>query len=252
MCGLSLAIPSWRVSGSCKTKRLVSIINQLNEYTKALSTEASFDSLYHLQFEDSIYQDERSLQTNRFKLGEKNPDLAEIIDSLPIGDISNPVQVDDGWYILKINNVWQNIITTESEMIKLRQESINFLTQKKMDIQSAEYVNDLILDQKINRSVFSYLRVLSPTGIYVTTGGSMGRLFQALILGPLISIFTKKKVRIVMLKPNKDLAYINELFEAGKLTPKIDKPFRLNETAAAMNYFGEGNHLGKIVISIKK
>lgn len=123
---------------------------------------------------------------------------------------------------------------------------------EKEDFTQSNESFDLVLDNKINRSVFSYLRVLSPTGIYVITGGSMGRLFQALVLAPLISLFSKKKVRLVMLKPNKDLTYINELFEAGKFIPKIDKPFSLSETAAAMDYFGSGKHLGKIVISIKE
>jgi hypothetical protein len=133
---------------------------ELNEYNLALSNGASFDSLYQLQFEDSIYQDDRSLQTTRFNLGKKNPVLAAIIDNLPIGDISNPVEADDGWYLFKINNVSQNLIVTESEETRLRQESINFLTKKKMDALSNEYVNDLLLDQNpiIKRQVFNVLR----------------------------------------------------------------------------------------------
>ena len=62
---------------------------------------------------------------------------------------------------------------------------------------------DLILDAKTNRSIFAYARSLSPKGTYVTVGGSMTRLFQALILGPWISIFSKKNIRILSLKPNK-------------------------------------------------
>ncbi|MEJ2194526.1 MAG: peptidylprolyl isomerase [Ignavibacteriaceae bacterium] len=139
---------------------------ELNNYTNALSYGASFDSLFQLQFEDSIFQDDRSLQTSRFSLGKKNSDLAEIIDTLPIGEFSNPVKVDDGWYILIINNVWQNIITTETEMIKLRQEAINYLTQKKMDVLSQNYINDLMISQNpiIKRQVFNVLR--SYIGMY--------------------------------------------------------------------------------------
>jgi hypothetical protein len=133
---------------------------ELEEYSSSLSAGATFDSLYQLQFEDSIYQDDRSLQTNRFQLGKKNPDLANIIDTLPIGDVSNPLKVHDGWYLVKINNVWQNIIATESEMTRLKQESVNYLTKKKMDALSKEYVNELLLDQNpiIKRQVFNVLR----------------------------------------------------------------------------------------------
>ena len=107
---------------------------------------------------------------------------------------------------------------------------------------------DLILDVKTNRSIFDYLRALSPNGAYVTVGGSGARILQALILGPWISIISKKSVRIVMLKPNRDLAYVSELFEAGKVKPVIDGSYKLSELIEAMRYFGEGKHKGKVVI----
>ena len=110
---------------------------------------------------------------------------------------------------------------------------------------------DLILDVKTNRSVFDYTRALNPNGTYVTVGGSLPRIFLALILGPWISMISKKNIRIVGLKPNKDLAYMNALFEAGKLKPVIDGPYELREVPEAMRYFGEGNHKGKVVITLE-
>ncbi len=109
---------------------------------------------------------------------------------------------------------------------------------------------DLILDVKTNRSMFDYTRSLLPRGTYVTVGGSMSRLLQALILGPLISMFSKKNIRIVALKPNKDLAYMNELFEAGKIKPVIDGSYKLDETPDALGLFSKGIHKGKIVITV--
>ena len=110
---------------------------------------------------------------------------------------------------------------------------------------------DLILDVKTNRSIFDYLRALNPNGVYATVGGSIIRLLQALILGPLISKISKKNIRIVPLKQNKDLAYMNELFEAGNVKPVIDGPFKLSEVPKAIRYFGEGNHKGKIIITME-
>ncbi len=109
---------------------------------------------------------------------------------------------------------------------------------------------DLILDAKTNRSTFDYLRSLGPNGRYVTVGGTTSRLLQAFFLGPLIRRFNKKSISIVALKPNKDLDYINELFEAGKIKPVIDGPYKLNEVPEAIRYFGEGKHKGKIVITL--
>ena len=109
---------------------------------------------------------------------------------------------------------------------------------------------DLILDAKTNRSPFSYLRALNPNGTYATVGGSLARLFQTLLFMPWISMFSKKKVRIVALKANKDLYYINEVFEAGKLKPVIDGPYSLEQVPEAFRLFAKAGHKGKIVISI--
>jgi NADPH:quinone reductase-like Zn-dependent oxidoreductase len=109
---------------------------------------------------------------------------------------------------------------------------------------------DLILDTKTNRSLFAYTRSLSRGGIYTTVGGSISRLLQMFLLSPLISLAGTKKIRVVALKPNRDLAYINELFIAGKLKPVIDGSYRLEDTQEAFRLFGEAKHKGKIVITI--
>jgi NADPH:quinone reductase-like Zn-dependent oxidoreductase len=110
---------------------------------------------------------------------------------------------------------------------------------------------DVILDVKTNRSPFAYARALNPNGVYVTVGGSLPRLLQALVLSPVISRLSKKQVRLVGLKPNKDLAYINTLFEAGKLRPVIDRLYKLEDLAHAFRRFGSGDYKGKIIITIE-
>jgi NADPH:quinone reductase-like Zn-dependent oxidoreductase len=111
---------------------------------------------------------------------------------------------------------------------------------------------DLILDTKTNRSVFRYLRALNPNGRYVTVGGHTGRLFQTLIIGPLIRLLLKKEARVLALEPNKDLNEINTLFEAGGLDPVIDGPYELADLPEVMQRFGEGRHHGKLVISLEE
>ncbi|MEM6436613.1 MAG: NAD(P)-dependent alcohol dehydrogenase [Cyanobacteria bacterium P01_D01_bin.115] len=108
---------------------------------------------------------------------------------------------------------------------------------------------DMILDTKTNRSPFKYLSVLNPGGTYVTVGGLTPRLFQILLFGPIIRWLTQKTVRLVNLQPNKDLAYVNELFAAGQLKPIIDGPYPLNEVPKLIQYFGAGQHLGKVVMA---
>lgn len=110
---------------------------------------------------------------------------------------------------------------------------------------------DLILDTKTTRSIFNYLRVLKPGGTYVTVGGLTPRLLQVSLLGPIIRLLSGKDVRLVNLKPNKDSAYVNDLFEAGKLKPLIDGPYALSEIPKLLQYFGEGKHKGKVVIGLE-
>ncbi len=109
---------------------------------------------------------------------------------------------------------------------------------------------DLILDTKTNRSPFKYARSLSSGGTYVTVGGALPRLLQALLLGPWISRIRGKKIRIVALKPNNDLDYVNELFEAGKIKPVMDGPYSLHDVPEALKVFGDAKHKGKVIIVV--
>jgi NADPH:quinone reductase-like Zn-dependent oxidoreductase len=109
---------------------------------------------------------------------------------------------------------------------------------------------DMILDVKTDRSVFDYRRALSSDGIYVTVGGRSARILQLIFPGSLISMASRKKLAIIMHKPNKDINILNALIESGKVRPVIDRCFPLSETAEAFEYFGEGQFKGKVVITI--
>jgi NADPH:quinone reductase-like Zn-dependent oxidoreductase len=109
---------------------------------------------------------------------------------------------------------------------------------------------DLILDVKTNRSPFAYLRALNRNGTYVTVGGNIPRLLQALVMGPFTSRLYHKPLRLVGLRPNKDLNYMNTLFEAGKLLPVIDGLYKLADLPEALRHFGTGDHKGKIIVTM--
>ncbi len=110
---------------------------------------------------------------------------------------------------------------------------------------------DLILDMKGNRSTLDYKRALHPGGTFIMVGGSWARLFQLLLLGSLISIVGSKKMGFLAYKPNKDLALLMDLIEAGKVVPIIDKRYPLSEVAEALQYLGEGHVRGKVVITME-
>jgi NADPH:quinone reductase-like Zn-dependent oxidoreductase len=110
---------------------------------------------------------------------------------------------------------------------------------------------DLILDVIAHRSVFACKRALRPNGSYFAVGGSVAIFFQILLLGPWIRRTTGKKIRILAVQPNrKDLVFVTELCEAGKVVPFIDRRYPLSEVPEALKYLGEGRAKGKVVITV--
>ena len=109
---------------------------------------------------------------------------------------------------------------------------------------------DLILDVKVYRSIFDYKRALRPRGTFLAVGGSWTRIFQLLLLGPLIRMGGGKKMGILAYKPNKDSAFLIDLIEAGKVVPVIDRRYPLSEVPEAIRYYEKGHAKGKVVITM--
>jgi NADPH:quinone reductase-like Zn-dependent oxidoreductase len=83
------------------------------------------------------------------------------------------------------------------------------------------------------------------------SGGSGTQMFQAMLLGPFISMTGSKIMRSVSSKPNKkDLVFMKELLEAGKVVPVIDRHYPLSEVAEAIRYLEEGHAKGKVIITM--
>ena len=110
---------------------------------------------------------------------------------------------------------------------------------------------DLILAANGFHPIFDYKRALRPKGVYVMSGGSGTQMFQAMLLGPFISMTGSKIMRSVSSKPNKkDLVFMKELLEAGKVVPVIDRRYPLSEVAEAIRYLEEGHAKGKVIITM--
>jgi NADPH:quinone reductase-like Zn-dependent oxidoreductase len=111
---------------------------------------------------------------------------------------------------------------------------------------------DLIIAANGYHSISDYKRALSPKGIYVMAGGSGAQMFQAMFLGPWISMTGSKKMGFFVMKPNKkDLVFMKELLETGKVVPVIDRRYPLSEVAEALRYLEEGHARGKVVITVE-
>ncbi len=111
---------------------------------------------------------------------------------------------------------------------------------------------DLILAVNGYHPLSAYQRALTPRGIYVMVGGSPAQIFQAVLLGPWISMAGGKAMGALTAKANQqDLLIIKELLEAGQVVPVIDRRYPFSEVPEAFRYFGEGHARGKIVITVQ-
>ncbi len=113
---------------------------------------------------------------------------------------------------------------------------------------------DLILAVSGYHPIFAYRRALRRKGRFVLVGASthlFRALFQAVLLGPVISRMGRKQIGFFVANPTQqDLVFVKELLEAGKVVPVIDRRYPLSETAEAIRYLEEGHARGKVVITV--
>ncbi len=110
---------------------------------------------------------------------------------------------------------------------------------------------DLIVDCQCFRSMLDIRRALKPDGTFAMIGGSMLRVLQLLLFSFWASLSRgTRKFSLVAEGPNKGLADLKELVEAGKLVAVIDRTYQLDNVPEALRYFGEGRHKGKIAITM--
>lgn len=129
---------------------------------------------------------------------------------------------------------------------------------KKEDFSQGEERYDLILDNVGTQPLSSFRRVLKPEGTLVMIGGGgpsegqwvgpMARPLKALVMSPFVS----QNMGMLLADVNtKDLGVMAELMEAKKVTPVIDRTYKLSETPEAIRYLEKGHARGKVVITME-
>lgn len=113
---------------------------------------------------------------------------------------------------------------------------------------------DVIFDLVANHSFSERRRALDPRGIYIGAG-ILGRsesiigLLTYQITESVLALFASQKFVSFMTKLNQqDLTAIGALIEEGKVTPVIDRRYRLSEANEALRHVAEHHARGKVII----
>ncbi len=113
---------------------------------------------------------------------------------------------------------------------------------------------DLIFDLVATHSLTEYRRVLNRNGTCVIAGGPakvrsiLTLAFEVLVLSRFVS---QNFVMFVAKSSQTDLTILGELMATGKVTPVIDRRYRLREAPEAIRYLEEGHARGKVVITLE-
>ena len=114
---------------------------------------------------------------------------------------------------------------------------------------------DLIIDIGGNSTLTRLRRALTPHGTLVIVGGEnggsitggIGRQFRALAISP----FLAQRLTMHATKERaSDLEPLSDLIETGRVTPSLERTYRLDEVPAAMRQLQAGTVRGKLAITL--
>jgi NADPH:quinone reductase-like Zn-dependent oxidoreductase len=119
-----------------------------------------------------------------------------------------------------------------------------------VDYRTTDFVDggaryDLILDTIGNRTVSDLRRALANGGKVAVIGFTS--------IPKLMSVSLRRGTDIALVQAHvtaKDLAYLTQLIEAGKVRPQIDRNYSFTEIPAAIAYLEQGHAKGKVVVRV--
>ena len=129
----------------------------------------------------------------------------------------------------------------------------------KEDFTKSDQRYDVIFDNVCNHSFAERRHVLNPKGICVLAGmggagvkgsDALGRIASNIFTARALSSFTDQKFAQYRTKSSKqDLTVLADLIQTGKITPVIDRRYKLGEAPEALRYLNEGHARGKVIIT---
>jgi NADPH:quinone reductase-like Zn-dependent oxidoreductase len=113
----------------------------------------------------------------------------------------------------------------------------------KEDFTQSDQTYDIVFDAVMKTSFSRCKSSLTPGGVFVTVDYPLLTAFWTSIVGG-------RKVVFGIANKIKDLVFLRELIEAGKVKAVIDRCYPLEQTAEAHRYVETGHKKGNVVITL--
>lgn len=126
----------------------------------------------------------------------------------------------------------------------------DFIDYRQTDFAAGTIRYDFIIDVVANRSVTAFARILNDGGNLVVIGGTVGSLLQVAILGALIGRKRRQHLQVLIYHAAaSDSAELAASCLSGALRPIIDGVYPLAQGAQALRRLGNGQAIGKVVVT---
>jgi NADPH:quinone reductase-like Zn-dependent oxidoreductase len=117
---------------------------------------------------------------------------------------------------------------------------------------------DVVMDNVANRPILEIRRILKPDGKYLVIGGGgpdanpwIGA-FVAPIKAWFISLFVDQQLAFFLSQASvEDTEALGRMMTEGKVTPVVDRSYRLEEIQEAMRYLETGRARGKVIVTME-
>ncbi len=109
---------------------------------------------------------------------------------------------------------------------------------------------DLVVAVNGSQPLSAYRGALKSGGMCVVVGGPLSQVLQTMVLGPLLSLGSRKLTLLSAQPDTRDLAHVLQLAAEGKIKPVIERSCPLEQAPEAMETLARGHARGKVVIAM--
>jgi NADPH:quinone reductase-like Zn-dependent oxidoreductase len=110
---------------------------------------------------------------------------------------------------------------------------------------------DWIVEADTHSSMLRLRDALRPGGVYVTLGGDTRDIVTALLVGPVVSLATRRSLGLLLTwKPfhAPDAQALARMVVDGTIVPRVDRTYPLEEAADALRWVADGHARGKVLV----